>query len=186
MLPTRFILRFALQSASIVVGGAVLGAGINAASSKPLALTRVIQPTADVVVCGGGDSKPHAEPARISQAEAQKACNACTAAFVDARGEAAYAQGHIMGALHLAPHEHPDEAGLIEQLRQYSMVIVYDDDVGCHLATRVASHLMDEGLKDVRVLEGSWLEWQATGGPAQSGSCEVCAHPAPASEGRTP
>ena len=180
------IVAFARQVAGITLGGAVVGLALNALSSRPVALTKPILSTADVVACDGA-AQPTAIPIRITQAEALKACNACTAAFVDARGEAAYAEGHILGAIHLPPHEHEDEAATIDQLRKFSMVIVYDDQAACQLATGVAHHLMTEGLKDVRVLDGSWLAWQESGNPAQSGACEVCTHPAESkTEGSTP
>jgi len=161
--------------AAVLAGGACLGLVLNAVSPHAVPLGKPILPTSAEGTC---EYQAHdVQPPRISQAEAQVACTACTAAFVDARPEEAFARGHILGAVHRPEHGHPDEAALVAKLKTYSMVVVYDDDVGCKLAEGVARHLMAEGLPDVRVLQGSWSGWEATGGPAQSGACEVCSHP---------
>jgi len=113
-------------------------------------------------------------PVRISQPEARTACNACTAAFVDARGENAFALGHISGALHLPAAGQLDEPSFLSHLKGFQTVVVYDDDIGCKLAEGVAKRLMASGLANVRVLDGNWTQWASSGGPAQSGACEEC------------
>jgi thiosulfate/3-mercaptopyruvate sulfurtransferase len=62
----------------------------------------------------------------------------------------------------------------MDKLRAHHTVIVYDDDVGCQLAEGVAERLRAAGLPDVRVLDGNWAEWEASGAPAESGPCELC------------
>jgi 3-mercaptopyruvate sulfurtransferase SseA len=171
--------RFVMRSLVVVAGGACLGLAINGVAPKGLDLRKPIFATAEETSCES--------IRRITQVEAQSVCSACTAAFVDARNETAFAQGHILGAVHLPPHGHADESPIIARLQTYPMVVVYDDDVGCKIAEDVAKHLVKEdGLPDVRVLDGSWMAWQQSGGPAQSGACEVCSHPAAHEARRTP
>lgn len=166
--------RHLLRVVAIALAGAGLGLAINPFTPKPARLTVPVYPAS---ASGAATCSAHAEPAppvRVSQQDAKQACEACSAAFVDARGESAFAEGHIPGAFHLPPSGHPDEAALLQKLRGYREVIVYDDDVGCKLAAGVAERLKDDGLQDVRVLDGSWVKWLSSGGPAVSGACEMC------------
>ena len=169
------------RAALIVLAGAGLGLLANPVTPRPLALSRPVfaASASGTATCSGAVAK---EPTRISQGEARSACDACTAAFVDARGENAFALGHIAGALHLPPSGHPDESSTLDHLKGYKTVVVYDDDVGCRLAEGAARRLLAAGLTDVRVLDGNWSTWASSGGPAQSGACEECTrHPSAAS-----
>jgi 3-mercaptopyruvate sulfurtransferase SseA len=166
--------RLLVRVIAIAVAGAGLGLAVNPLTPRPARLGTAVYPAS---ASGAATCSAHAEPAppvRISQQDAKQACEACSAAFVDARGESAFAEGHIPGAFHLPPSGHPDETALLQKLRGYREVIVYDDDVGCKLAAGVAQRLKDDGLDDVRVLDGSWVKWLSSGGPAESGACEMC------------
>jgi len=172
---------FLQQALLILLGGTALGFAANQASPRPVALTIPVFPASAAItgVCTaplGADAVPPTF-AKVAISDAVQACEACTAGFVDARGSAAFAAGHISGALHISPVGHDeDEKALIEQLRTYPSVIVYDDQVGCELAEGVATRLQAAGLKDVRILKGNWADWEAAGGPAQSGQCGECGH----------
>lgn len=173
------------QFTAICVGGAALGLVLNAASGRPVALLKPVFPASDsgVAVCGAAPEAQHAlhghEVMPLPQAVA--ACNECTVGFVDARGAAAFAEGHIPGALHLPPAGHPDEAAALQSLRALRTIVIYDSGGGCGLAEGVADRLAKLGFKDVRLLGGSWTEWASSGGPAQSGACQACDHEAHAS-----
>jgi len=172
-------MRFLVQLAVVGFAGATLGLVLNAASPHPARLFNPVYPSSlssGVQTCG---EEPEAVRrvhghAIMPQAEAVAACNSCTVAFVDARGAAAFAQGHIPSAVHLMPAGHPDEQATIARLGAYTTVVVYDSGGGCGLAEGVADRLAAHGLGDVRILDGSWKEWQAAGGPAQSGACQTC------------
>jgi rhodanese-related sulfurtransferase len=169
------VMRLFLQLATISLSGAGLGVLLNATSTHPASLFKPVYPSSassGVQACGGA---PEAQGHRLmSQSEAVAACSSCTVGFVDARGAAAFAQGHIPGAVHLMPVGHPDEEDAIRKLRAFSTLVVYDSGGGCGLAEGVADRLTAAGFSDVRILEGSWSEWQAAGGPAQSGACQAC------------
>jgi 3-mercaptopyruvate sulfurtransferase SseA len=171
--------RVLVRAAVVCALGGGAGIATNHWSGRPVTLGEPVYAASSsgVAACSAdAEATPPKPVPRISQTEARTACDACTAAFVDARGENAYAQGHIPGALHLPPEGHPDEASLLERLRARRTVVVYDEDgAACHLAQGVAQRLKAAGVQDVRVLDGSWVAWEASGAPAESGSCDLCA-----------
>jgi 3-mercaptopyruvate sulfurtransferase SseA len=175
-----------VRAAIIAVLGTGIGLAANPLTPRPVPLGTPVYPASasGTATC----SAPHgaAEPTRITQSEARKACDACSATFVDARGENEFAQGHIPGAIHLPPSGHPDEQATFDRLRGTKTIIVYDSDVGCGLATGVADRLARAGLGDVRVMDGSWTQWESSGGPAESGACEQCTEKAARSTGAVP
>ncbi|HVP67475.1 MAG TPA: rhodanese-like domain-containing protein [Anaeromyxobacteraceae bacterium] len=169
--------------ALFVASGATLGLAANALSPHPALVGR---PVVSVAEAGGGAcAAPGPLPAtaapRISVAEAAALCQACQAAFVDARSATEFARGHVANAVHLPPAGHPDEAAALDALRGHPLVVVYDGDYSCAVADDVAARLRRAGLGDVRVLAGAWPAWAAAGAPAAAGACGVCgvaeAHP---------
>jgi len=168
--------RTALEALALVATGAGLGLALNAGSPHPAPLLHPVYPTSasGSSTCTAADAVPAGSIGTMGQAEAVTACGACLAGFVDARGAAAYAHGHLPGAIHLPPVGHADERAAIEPLRGFGVVVVYDEGAGCQLARGVAERLVGLGFPDVRVLEGGWAQWQADGSPAQSGVCLEC------------
>lgn len=166
----------ALQAASLVGAGAVLGLVVNASSSHGLPLGTPVHPAASATSCGD----PSAPPVRVMPlAEALAACGACSAGFVDARGPVAFEHGHIPGAVHLPPESEPEWAPAVEALRRFTTVVVYGDAANCGLDDGLVAKLRSAGFVDVRTLDASWEQWFAAGGPAQSGACDVCGGGAP-------
>ncbi len=159
-----------LQAALLCVLGAALGIAGNRFTPRPAPLGARVLPSAEQpgAIC----EDPRASVARISVEAAKPLCIACTAVFVDARSPQEYAAGHVTGALHIAPGE-PVEP-LLASLRAAPTVIVYDRDRQCASANAVAADLLGRGLRDVRVLTGSWPDWLAQGGPGESGTCALC------------
>jgi 3-mercaptopyruvate sulfurtransferase SseA len=177
MLVQSSLSRYAVQALAIGVLGGGIGLGLNAAAKRPVRLSQPVfaASASGQTACSAPPGAEAPKPvARISQPDARNACQACSAAFVDARSENAFANGHIPGALHLPPAGENEEAAVLTKLRGQRTVVVYDDDVGCKLAEGVAERLRNSGLSDVRVLEGSWSQWEALGSPAESGTCEIC------------
>ena len=160
-----------VRALALCLGGAVLGLAANALTPHPAALGARVLAAAEQP--GAACQDPQASVARIAVQEALPLCLACTAAFVDARSAQEYAEGHVTGALHLAPGDAVDP--LLPTLRAAPLVIVYDRDRECAAADQVAKLLQAQGVRDVRVLTGAWPEWLARGGPGESGSCAACA-----------
>lgn len=190
-------MRLLVQMAAIGAVGAALGLGLNSIDEvfgfklHPASLRRAVFPAASSgsSVCSASPEAQHEKHghAIMAQKEAVAACSACTVGFVDARGAAAFAEGHVVGAVHLPPAGHPDEAAELSKLRTFATVVVYDSGGGCGLAEGVADRLGAAGFKDVRLLEGGWPAWMASAGPAQSGACNACSQPgAPSALGGTP
>lgn len=170
-------MKLTTQIGVVLGAGLALGVTLNQCSPHAASLLRPVYAASasGTAVCSAG-GEGHAAPvhAVMPQSEAVAACAACSAGFVDARGAAAYANGHIPGAIHLPPVGESDESAALASLRAFPIVVVYDAGTGCHLAAAVADRLRAAGLSDVRILEGSWSAWQAAGGPAQSGACAAC------------
>lgn len=165
-----------LQILILGAAGTAAGLGMNALSPRPARLGKAVHPVAvlGMGMCHGPAEDHGRVVQRIDVNSAKGLCTACTAAFVDARTASAFEAGHVTNAIHLPPIGHPDEGAVIEGLRAYPMVIVYDGEQECQLAERVARRLVNHALKDVRVLEGSWPAWLAAGGPGVSGACHTC------------
>jgi 3-mercaptopyruvate sulfurtransferase SseA len=165
--------------AAISIGGAVLGLLLNAVvSAHPARLFSPVHAAAEsgISLCSASPEAHHEKHGHrvMPQKEAVAACTACTVGFVDARGAAAFAEGHIPLAVHLPPAGHVDEASELAHLRAFPTVVVYDSGGGCGLAEGVGDRLESLGFKDVRLLEGSWTDWMIAGGPAASGACQAC------------
>ncbi|UYO97021.1 sulfurtransferase [Microbacterium sp. M28] len=103
-----------------------------------------------------------------------------------------YLEGHVSGAVYvdlqteLSRHGRPDEgrhplpdtATVQDAARRWGLndgdrVVVYDDYGG--LAAARAWWILRHGSIDVRVLDGGWPAWRASGAPVESGA--VTAHP---------
>jgi 3-mercaptopyruvate sulfurtransferase SseA len=85
---------------------------------------------------------------------------ASTGAWVDPRGEGAYREGHIPGAINL-PFQHvTDERRRVEG---YDVLIVYGDDYRDPIADAMSKRLMELGFKDVRTLRGGLRAWTDAG-----------------------
>jgi rhodanese-related sulfurtransferase len=167
------------QIATMILGGSVLGLGLNVVSPEPIKLGEPVFAPAEsgAATCSAPHDQAHAGPSAfpfISPEVAAGMCDGCRAAFVDARAATEFAEGHIPKAFHLPPHGHGNEAAVITELRTYPTVVVYDSGLACNLADTVAAHLREEGLSDVRILAGAWPAWEKSGGPAESGSCQAC------------
>ena len=164
------------QAMLVFVAGTALGFGANTLSPRPVPLGRPVHAAAE---SGAGAClvEPASKPApRIGVAEAATLCSTCAAGFVDARTARDYAAGHVSGAVHLPPAGHPDEASALAHLSTFHTVVVYDGEESCRLAESVARRLAAMGLRDVRVLQGSWQGWVAAGAPGASGACAACQH----------
>ena len=85
--------------------------------------------------------------------------------WIDAREPAAYAAGHIPGALALS--ETNWEEGLVRFVEQWepgALVVVYCDGAECEASRRVARRLQTEfGVEKVAVLHEGWPAWIKAG-----------------------
>jgi thiosulfate/3-mercaptopyruvate sulfurtransferase len=105
------------------------------------------------------------------------------ARVVDCRGKAAYEAGHVPGAVVLAAaswaqaFKPDDRDGWARRIGALGIdsdttVVVYDD-TRAKDAARVWWILGYWGVRDVRLLNGGWKGWQASGGPVEKGEHRV-------------
>jgi rhodanese-related sulfurtransferase len=107
----------------------------------------------------------------VSDVQASLASGQPGFVLVDSRGEQAWRQGHIPGALHLPTTDIPARAGQL--LDRAVPVVTYCWGPGCNGATRAALALAQLGYQ-VKEMIGGLEYWiregftvQAPGGPAQ-------------------
>ena len=111
------------------------------------------------------------EPAELAKPEVARQF-----ILLDVRGEEAYQEEHVPGALRVdhdawkaAFGDGKDAAGWSERIGQLGIgpeakVVVYDDN-GMKNAARIWWILRYWGLKDARLLNGGWKTWKAEGYP---------------------
>ena len=78
--------------------------------------------------------------------------------FLDIRDAADYAQGHIMGALHIPSAALDARAGELEKFREKPVVVVCK--MG-HSAGPATKTLRSEGFSRAQKLSGGMMEWDA-------------------------
>lgn len=170
-------MKIVIQLAALGAVGALVGLGANALSPRPAPLGQAVRPASETTpgACAVDAALAAGAVPRITVEQATPLCADCSAAFVDARTAEQYQAGHVSGAVHLPPGDVPPD--VLESLKKFETTVVYDDDASCILAEAVAMGLREMGLKDVRVLTGSWPAWAAAGAPGESGPCGACSGP---------
>lgn len=84
---------------------------------------------------------------------------------VDSRGHAAWEQGHVPGALHLATAQIPDQANAL--IPAGTAVVVYSWGPGCHASTFAALAFAELGYP-VREMVGGIEYWARSGLPVET------------------
>ncbi len=105
----------------------------------------------------------------ITSAEAEDLWRAGEA-FVDARTEDLYRQGHVPRALSASAKD--AETGLplfFERLPLEGTLVVYCEGGDCQSSLALAKLLLKKGFTDIRIFSGGWEEWERAGLPAEKG-----------------
>jgi rhodanese-related sulfurtransferase len=111
----------------------------------------------------------------ISQEQAKALVDDPHVAFVDCREREQFESGHVSGSVHLQLRSGEVPTPLFGQLSRATTVITYCGGQGeCQRSLEIASVLKQQGLPDVRVLEGGMPGWLDLGYPAESGTCRDC------------
>jgi len=86
--------------------------------------------------------------------------------FVDSRSEEEFRAGHIQGARLLDAYSFDESVSMFRDLIPVdTTLITYCSGEGCGSSREVAELLQREGYQDIRVFEGGWDQWEASGYP---------------------
>lgn len=153
----------------IALLGLVLGLTVNALRPSGLAMTAGPELTAtvdgaDTLAVGASDSL-----AVVGFAEVDAIFRKELAIFVDARSEDKYLAGHVPGAVSLPTETYREGEGRLYAPKG-GLLVVYCDGGDCELSHELASLLLKQGWKRLRVYEGGWEEWESFGMPVSTES----------------
>jgi rhodanese-related sulfurtransferase len=154
-----------IRALVLVVAGAVVGFAGNAARPHGLRVAAFAPPTE----CSGGEHGV-ATPATMSPAEAQALCGQPSVVIADARTEAAFAEGHVAGAVHLPCDANGKTA--VDALAHFShahTIVVYGASTA---EARPVADSLQRRHPDVKVavLDGGFPAWSQAGLACASGA----------------
>lgn len=158
-----------IRALVLVVAGGVLGFAVNAARPGGVSLQAFAPPTQ----CSGAEAAV-AAPVEMSPTDASALCGRPDVVIADTRSAAAYAEGHVAGAVHLPCDANGHAA--VEALAHFDRaqtIIVYGDSSDS--ARPVAESLAQRhpGVR-VAVLTGGFGAWSSAGLACASGPCDDC------------
>jgi rhodanese-related sulfurtransferase len=106
----------------------------------------------------------------ISLDRAEKLFEENNAAFVDARSESQYKEGHIQGAVNI-PWQKVDQFFMdaYDRLAAAQVIITYCDGETCDLSHELALFFKEMGFDKVHVLVNGWTVWKEAGLPVHVG-----------------
>lgn len=80
-----------------------------------------------------------------------------TAMFIDARGQAAFALGHVRGAVNMPPGEKEAYLPKVrEQIAPDQLVIIYCSSPHCESSDMIYEYLAAEGYNNMRIFKPGW------------------------------
>ena len=151
------------QVFAIVSMGCCVGLLFNIVRSDGLNLVQSFEET-------GSNPADDSDGFKISVTEAEAFFLAQSAVFLDTRGRAAYASGHIQGARSLPWEEFDtDYEKVLEDVEKDNYIITYCDGAECHSSEHVAVALLEKGYSNVHVLFNGWSLWNRENLPVESG-----------------
>ena len=90
------------------------------------------------------------------------------AAFLDARTNKEYSEGHLPNARNLPYYELDKyQESALKGLSANSLLVVYCEGVGCDLSFLLGRELQKAGYKNLRIFYGGFPEWKNAGFPVQ-------------------
>lgn len=129
------------------------------------------EPAGEIILA----TSPTVTPEELAAGELSKervkiVMEAGTAIIIDARGEAAYAEGHIPSALNIPYDRFTDYyADLETHVPLDATVIVYCTSLTCDLSENLAQELRLMEYANVVLYRGGWDEWSEAGYPTETG-----------------
>ncbi|WP_437669093.1 rhodanese-like domain-containing protein [Sorangium sp. So ce131] len=159
-----------LRAAALLLGGAALGLGVNAARPAGVALVSFEPPT----TCTSAPEQD-APVVQMTPLAASGLCGQPGIVFADTRTAERFAAGHVAGAIHLPCDATASGAEVaLKGLGHAQTVVVYGEST--EEADEVAATLRRRGLQaEIRVLHGGFAAWEQEGLACASGPCRHCA-----------
>jgi rhodanese-related sulfurtransferase len=158
------------RAVALMLGGAVVGLGANAARPGGVHLATWTPPAE----CHNGEAGELALPTEMAPAQTAELCGRADVVVADARPAAKFAEGHVAGAVHLPC----DAAGRVAadalaHFERAQTIVVYGDSTD--EARPVALSLQRlHPEKRVAILAGGFPAWSAGGLACESGPCAEC------------
>lgn len=148
--------RDGLRMLALAAAALALGLGANFLSRDKLPLLRPLAPEPAAAL-----------PAAVGEVDADFVATVLAAPgtlLLDARAGAAFAAGHIPGALSLPLQEFSRVfPGLEPRLRRAGLLVVYCSDRTCGDSPELARRLWEKGLKNLLLFKGGMEEWTEKG-----------------------
>lgn len=85
-------------------------------------------------------------------------------AFIDARDEEDYNEGHIQGAVNIPYHNFNSYKSKLDRFSKNQVLVLYCSS-GCDVSVDLAYAMAREGFTKLYVFRGGWDEWKAAGYP---------------------
>ncbi len=153
----RAFVLIAVKALIIAVVASSVGLALNAMASKPLPLVYVPPKEMDLA----GVKVP-----LIDEKEANNHFEMDGFIFVDTRGNEAYAQGHVKGALLLPADQKEERFPEVQPLLpEESTLILYCYGPECEMAEEVGRFLAQLGYRHMMIMSAGFPEWKKAGYP---------------------
>ncbi len=158
----------------LLAAGSALGFAVNAARPDGVRFTKFEAPTSCGVGPGHGAAPAIAPVEILAPAAAVGVCGDAQTLVADVRSAAAFAEGHVTGAIHL-PCTSSDGAAsaAVSLLAGRHTLIVYGE--GTEDARVVAEELKRRTDVRIGVIDGGFVAWNRAGLACSSGPCAECA-----------
>lgn len=157
--------------AAVLAGcGALLGWTINATRPHGIPFASYVP----AAVCSGGVELP--EIRVLPPQQAARLCGDSRTLVADVRHAAAYAEGHVAGAVHIpCTGSLGDVENIRTRLVAKEALVIYGDteEQARHVANDLAGRLHRPELS-IAIIAGGWRAWFDAGMACASGPCEDC------------
>ena len=133
------------------------------------ALPWVTPPSAYYTPCG--ETVLAEKGAVLSPEDAEALLRTSGVALVDIRSAEAYAEGHLPRARSLPVSSvAPTDPAALAALKEFRVILVYDEEAQLGRAEEFAGELRGEGVKDVRFISGGLQGWLGSGRAVEKGA----------------
>ena len=163
--------RVVKESIILISAAVILAFGFNAFSSKGIALFGEWDKKQGVVTPKSKNDVVDHDLEIESVQAAKRIFDTGNAAFVDARSEDQYREGHIKGAVMLPVNEFDNLIGdFQEQYPEDTFIVTYCSGRECEDSHRLAQYLFESGYWNVSVFIDGLPAWKSEGYPIERGN----------------